>query len=489
MSLRLVKPGRVTSRDLRIPEVGILLDTPDGQQVAATGSRIVKSDGHNCPLPPRNGIWLTNRPFTELQANWHDQPLDHLKADGWIGPEWHRILMEWGMSMPLQEGSAQLLAELAGRVVRIGTRAASTMRPGSGARPGSAGQAAFRHPSFASAIRSVIGRRLDETRPIQTALHEASRDLHLFGTVGLPSQGRDRNLTLTFVRCRFGWISRLAGNCVPSAGPWRRVELSGPPQLLDDRLFGELAALRLPVIVLAGFRPFTLVLPAWAWCWVAGVPGSCGRRSFLLEEVHLLRKHGEFFVREAFAGPGWQPVADSVLHRLMVELTKACGGKSIAALSWSAGLAAENLLLAVAAPSAGDRCSCPLETAWLAAKDRIAAVPAIQAADACGAALIRAGGGTLCVRVRETREAVLELIRGLWIHGWWPAGGMRGGLAAIARDPGEIGAEGEERAIAVAMQYGPEGVAGRLDRLTDLRPRARRARAGELHLELDRLVA
>ena len=489
MSLRLVKPGRGPSRDLQIPEVGILLDTPDGRQVAATGSRIVKSDGHNRPLPPRNGIWLTNRSFTELQANWHDQPLDHLKADGWIGPDWHRILMEWGLGMPLHEGSAKLLAELAGRVVRIGTRAASAMRSGSGAGPGCAGHAVFRHPSFASAIRSVISRRLEETRPIQTALHEASRDLHLFGTVGSPTQGQGRNLTLTFVRCRFGWISMLAGNCVPSPGLWRRVELSGPPQPLDDQLFGELAALRLPVIVLAGFRPFTLVLPAWARCWVAGIPGSCGRRSFVLEEVHLLRKHGEFFVREAFAGPGWQPVADSVLRRLMVELTKACGGKNIAELSWSAGLAAENLLLAVAAPPDGDRCSCPLEAGWLAAQDRIAAVPALQAVDACGAVLVCAKGGTLSVRVHESREAVLELIQGLWRHGWWPAGGMRGGLAAIARGPAEFGGSDEERAIAVAMQYGPEGLAGRLDRLTDLRPRARRARAGELLLELDRLVA
>ena len=489
MSLRLVKPGRGPSRDLQVPEVGILLEVPEGRQVAATGSRILNSDGHDRPLPPRSGIWLTNRPFTELRANWHDQPLDHLKADGWIGPEWHQILMEWGLSMPLREGSAQLLAESAGRVVRIGTRTASAMRSGSGARPGPAGQAVFRHPSFASAIRSVIGRRLEETRPVQTALHEASRDLHLFGTAGSPARDRGRNLTLTFVRCRFGWISMLAGKCVPSTGLWRQVKLSEPPQLLGDRLFGDLAALRRPVIVIAGFRPFTLFLPAWARCWVAGSPGSCGRHSFVLEEVHLLRKHGEFFVREAFAGPGWQPVADSLLRRLLVELAKVCGGRNIAALSWSAGLAAENFLLAAAAPPAGDCCSCPLEAGWLAAQDRIAAVPAMQAADSCGAVLICARGGSLAVRVHESREAVLELIQSLWRLGWWPAGGMRGGLASIARSPAEFGGGGEERAIAVAMQYGPEGVAGRLDRLADLRPGARRERAGALRIELDRLVA
>lgn len=489
MNLRLVKPGRGSCRDLQVPEVGILLDVPDGRQVAATRSRILKPDGRDRPIPPRNGIWLTNRPFTELQTDWHEQPLDHLKADGWIGPKWHQILMEWGLSMPLREGSAQRLAELAGRVVRIGTRAASAMRSGSGSRPVPAGQAVFRHASFPLAIRSVIARRLEATRPIQAALHEVSRDLHLFGTVGSPTQGRGRNLTLTFVRSRFGWISMLAGNCVPSPGLWRQVELSEPPQMLGDRLFSELAALRRPVIVLAGFRPYTLVLPAWVRCWVAGHPGSCGRRSFVLEEVNLLRRHGEFFVREAFAGPGWQPVAGSLLRRLLVELAKVCGGKNIAALSWSAGLAAENLLLAAAAPPAGDHCSSPLEAVWLAAQDRIASVPAIQAVDACGAALIGTRGGTLHVRVHESRDAVLELIQSLWRLGWWPAGGMRGGLASIARGPAEFSGGGEERAIAVAMQYGPEGLAGRLDRLTDLRPGARRAQAGELRLELDRLVA
>ena len=487
MSLRLVKPGRGSSRALHVPEVGILLDAPDGRQVAATRSRILKSEGHDHPIPPRNGIWLTNRPFIELPADGHDQPLDHIKADGWIGPEWHQILMEWGLSMPLREGSAQVLAELAGRVVRIGILAASGMRSHSGSGP--AGRAVFRHPSFSSAIRSMIGRNLEETRSRQTALHEVSRDLHLFGTVGSPTRDASRNLTLTFVRSRFGWICMLAGNCVPLPGLWRQVELSGPPQMLGERLLGELAALRRPVIVLADFRPFTLVLPAWARCWVAGHPGSCGRRSFVLEEVHLLRNHGEFLVREAFAGPGWRPVADSLLRRLSVELAKVCGGRNIATLSWSAGLAAENLLLAAAAPPDGRRCACPLEAGWLAAQDRIAAVPAMQEANACGAALICARGGTLSVRIHESREAVLRLIRSLWRLGWWPAGGLRGGLASIARDPGEFGGGGEERAIAVAMQHGPEGVAGRLDRLADLRSGNRGARARELRLELDRLVA
>lgn len=488
MSLRLVKPGRGSSRAPHVPEVSILLDAPDGRQVAATRSRILKSEGRNRPIPPRNGIWLTNRPFIELPADVHDLPLDHIKADGWIGPEWHQILMEWGLGMPLREGSAQLLAELAGRVVRMGTLAASGIRQCSGPGLVPAGQVVFRHPSLSSAIRSMIDRRLDETRPRQAALHEVSLDLHLFGTAGPPTRDPSRNLTLTFVRSRYGWMCKLSRNCVPLPGPWRQVELSEPPQMLDERLLGELAALGRPVIVVADFRPFTLVLPAWARFWVAGNPGSCGRRSFVLEEVHHLRNHGEFLVREAFAGPGWRPVADSLLRRLSVELAKVCGGRDIATLSWSAGLASENLLLAAAALPAGHRCACPLESGWLAAQDRIAALPAMQAADACGAALIGARCGTFSVRIRESREAVLKLIRGMWRLGWWPAGGLRGGLASIARDPGEFGGS-EERAIAVAMQHGPEGAAGRFDRLTDLRSAARRAKAAELRPELDRLVA
>ena len=487
MSIRVVKLDRRFSRAAHVPEVGLLLTYPDGRRVAATGSRILKSEGCGHAIPPRNGIWLTNRPFVELQADGHGPPLEHLKADSWIGPEWHQILTEWGMGMPLREESVPALAEMVGRVVRIGILAAAEMR----SRPGSgpAGWAAFRHPSLSSAIRSVIGRCLEETRPRQTALQEVSQDLHLFGTAGLPTGHHGRNLTLTFVRSRLGWIRMLAGKRVPSPGLWRRVELPEPPELLGDRLFGELTALGRPIIVVASFRPFTLVLPAWARCWVAGHAGSCGRRSFVLEEVHLLRSHGEFFVSEAFAGPGWRPVAESLLGRLSAELAKVCGGRSIAMLSWSAGLAAENLLLAAAAPPAGHRDSCPLETVWLAAHDRIAAVPAMEAADACGAALINGRAGTLRVRTRQSREAVLELIRSLWKLGWWPAGGMRGGLASIARGPAEFGGGAEERAIAVAMQHGPEGVAGRLDRLADLRPGPRRARVAELRLELDRLVA
>ena len=476
-------PGRF------LPEVGIQLTEQDGRRISATGSQVLGPDCNDVLVPPKNGIWLTNRDFVELSAIGMDHRGGHVKPDGWMGPQWDQILTEWGLRMPLQDQAAQALAEMAGRVVRLGISAASGMGSQSREQSCQAELGVGRHPSFSSALRPMIQRRLDKTRPGQVALHEVSRDLHLFGTAVAPPPISGRRSAVTFIRSRYCWANMLAALKTPLPGLWQRIELPETPVTLCDRLLGELDDFERPVIVAGGFRPFTLVLPPWVRSWLAGYAGSYGRRSFILEEIRLLRTHGEFCVREAFAGPGWRPAADALQRQFLQGLARVCGSAQVAMLSWSAGLAAENLLLAAATRPGEFRVSFPLESSWLAAHDRIAAVPAMEAVDSCGAVLISARAGTLCVGIRESREAVLKLVRALWELGWWPAGGLRGSLAQIAGNPDQFGGSAEERAIAVAMRDGPEGIAGQLDRLPDLPVAIRRKRTRALRLQLDQLVA
>ena len=488
MTVRLARLDRRAAPARFLPEIGICLTGPEGRAVVATRSRVIETDGQVWNLLPRNGIWLTDLPFGELTESWSGSLRGHARSDGWIGLEWRQILAEWGLRMPVEGRQAQALAAMMNRVVALGVSAAETLvcRPRAGI--DSTELLVSRQQSLSSVLRVFIRERLDSTRPAQLALHEASRDLHLFGTSGTSARGLDRRLAITFVRSRFAHARMLAGSGTPSPGTWQRVELQDPPAVLSCDLLRELEGLNRPVIVSGGFQPFTLVLPSWVRSWLAGYAGGFGRQSFILEEVRLLRSHGEFCLRDAFAGPGWRKPSESLLTGFVAGLGSACGKARTARLSWSAGLAAENLFHALAGrPEEFDR-SFSFESSWVAARDRISAVPAIEAAEACGAALIRAQGSQLSLDVRDSREAILELIRSLWKLGWWPAGGLRGKLAELVGNPGEFGGNSEDWSIAIVMRDGLDGIAGALDRLPDTPARLRREREKPLLGQLRELA-
>ncbi len=474
MTLRLARLDRRAAPVRFLPEIGICLTGQEGRAVVATRSRAIETDGQAWNSLPRNGIWLTDLPFGELTESWPGSLGGHVRSDGWIGLEWRQILAEWGLRMPIEGRQARALAAMMNRVVAMGISAAETLGCRPRAEIDSAELLVSRQQSLSSVLRVFIRGRLESTRPVQLALHEASRDLHLFGISGVSARGLDRRLAFTFVRSRVAHASMLAGSGTPSPGAWQRVELQDPPVVLSCELLSELEGLNRPVIVSGGFQPFTLVLPSWVRSWLAGYSGGFGRQSFILEEVRLLRSYGEFCIRDAFVGPGWRQPSASLLTGFVAGLGSACGKARIARLSWSAGLAAENLFHALAGrPEEFDR-SFSFESGWVAAQDRIAAVPAIQAAEACGAVLVRSQGSQLCLAVRDSREAILELIRSLWKLGWWPAGGLRGTLAELVGGPGEFGGGSEDWSIAIVMRDGLDGIAGALDRLHGRPARLRR---------------
>ena len=269
---------------------------------------------------------------------------------------------------------------------------------------------------------------------------------------------------------------------------WKRVKIPHPPVLLRDQLFCELEAFGLPIIVEAGFRPFKLILPSWVQSWLRGNSGPGGRRLFLLDEIRLLRPLGDFFIRDALAGPGWIPPGKSLLHLFLRELFRGCGGKRYAALSWSAGLAAENFLRAIFGSSAAGQKSAAFEASWLAAHDRICMLPAIEAAMACSARLEEAACGLLRFRTEDSPEAIMELVGSMWRLGWRPAGGTGNRPAKLTCNPAEFGGTTHEKAIALAMHQGPEGLLGKLDRLPDLAAKSRCRQAIGLQANLNRLT-
>ena len=313
---------------------------------------------------------------------------------------------------------------------------------------------------------------------------QASKDLHLFGTRGRPQRDWSNLPTMIFVRNRTEHVKALARRQTPLAGPWKLIDLPKPGASLDDELFDALDSLRRPVAVTGAFETFEFVPPAWVWSWLTGGSGPYGRRHYMLEELSLLRHRGSFRIQHAFAGPGWRPARDSLLHRMMKQLSDACGCAALARLSWSAGLAAQNLLESVAGMPDDFRNYVPLESCWLAMHDRMDHLAAVGKIDSSGAILIGIRGGMLRVGVRDAAKTLPDLVPRLGALGWWPLGCPTAGVENGLSSTGDCPDIDEHRAVVLSMQAGLDGTAGQIDRLLELPASRRRNKLTELRQDL-----
>ena len=392
------------------------------------------------------------------------------------------MLAEWGLGLSVQPEQLRALASAVSRSVDLVIASLPKFDPDLDA--GIIDYSIFRQHSLASALRSFVRTRLGTTRPGQQAMLQASKDLHLFGTRGRPQRDWANLPTMTFVRNRTGHVKRLARRHTPMAGPWKLIELPKPGASLDDQLFDALDSLGRPVAVTGAFEPFEFIPPAWVWSWLTGGSGPYGRRHYMLEEAGLLRQHGNFRIQHAFAGPGWCPARHSLLHRMMKQLNDACGCAALARLSWSAGLAAQNLLESVAGMPDDFRNYVPLESCWLAMHDRMDHLAAVGEIESSGESLIGIRGGILRVGVRNAARTLPDLVPRLGALGWWPLGcptaGVENGLPSTSDSSENV----EHRAAILSMQAGLDGTAGQIDRLLDLPASRRRNRLKELRQDL-----
>ncbi len=457
-----------------MPEIGIHLAGPDHRPIAATRFRMLDSKGGNGRPPPKSAIWLSDRSILDLNAFGPTHLRTHVRADGWIGPRWQQILAEWKLDREPEARHAKQLASMASRVISLGFLAAAGLPSRAHTAMTFNGTGVLRRHSFSRGLRILVRDRLNASRPAEAALAHVSRDIHQYGMTGLHGRGGCERRMMTFVRCRYSYVSMLAGTATPAPGPWCQVKLPRQHVPLCSQLFDELEALDLPIIIIGAFQPFRLVPPSWVSSWLSGPARPYGRRCFLLEEARRLREHGEFRIRSAFAGSGWQDKEKSLLRMLVHSHERPCGGKEIATLSWSAGLAAENILSALAERPPAKAEVFPILSGWLAAHDRIAAIPAIEAVESCGAGLVSVRACTLKVSVRDTEESLQDITCRLWRLGWWPVSG--GGPFEDDLAPGMdgFGGSGRDRDFALAMRGGADGIATELDRFADPRGQKRR---------------
>ena len=424
-----------------------------------------------------DAAWLTNLPYSEARTLDLEEQGGPVRADGWLGAEWRKICAEWDLTESSAVENAEILSCLATRVVCIAQEALAASDAARNLSFRENLRNLPRRSSLATGIRRSFGARIRSTAPKEQLAANAARSLHQSGIRIKTSASASSPSMVSFHAHfpRFEFAEALASMPVPQPGPWQAVKLASPGLPLSADARDALADLDRPVFAAGEFHPNSDSAPPWHRPPASG--GGKPRSAFTLEEVRILIRRGEFRVREAFAGPAWS-ANGSLLGECVEMLAAACGGRLTARTSWSAGLAAENLVRAVCARQHGDRNPCPMESAWAAARERIAMSGAIEAAERAGGLVTAASAGTLDIEAPGDPGCLSDIAAALCSEGvHLPAGAAKEfrRLGATLPDAREFKGTDEARLVEASAALGGRGLRWRLDEALGVPARLRRA--------------
>lgn len=424
-----------------------------------------------------DAAWLTNLPYSEARALDLETQGGPVRADGWLGSDWQKICAEWDLADSLAVENAEILSCLATRVVSVAQEALAASDAARNPSFRENLRNLPRRPSLATGIRRAFGPRIRGTAPKEQLAADAARSLHQSGIKVRTRASASSRSTVSFHAHfpRFEFAEDLGSKPVPQPGPWQAVKLASPGSPLSANALDALAELGRPVFVAGEFHPNSDAAPPWHRPPAPG--GGKPRSAFTLEEACILIRRGEFRAREAFAGSAWS-ANGSLLGECVDLLAAACGGRLTARTSWSAGLAAENLVRAACVRQHGDRNACPMESAWAAARERTAMSGAIEAVERVGGRIVAASAGIFEIQAPGEPGCLSDIAAALSSEGvHLPAGAAKElrRLGATLPDAREFKGTDEARLVEAAAASGGRGLRWRLDEALGVPARLRRA--------------
>lgn len=441
----------------RIRSVGLILEHGNGKFLALRGGRVAEFNGVNSLKSLPAGVWLSNLDAGRAVEAGNSLAGGLVLPDGWIGISCVGMALEWGLqSCGLVQTSLQL-EKLGNRIIGLSRDSVVRVRRRRKAGSDPSEDALTSQPSLAAGLGLPLQDWLGRDLPVECKLVDATRDICLVQ----PERSIPELKNLSGFRKfrahlpRFSYALSLAKRPIPAAGEWRIVSrLKHTPGGQDP--IGKLKRLDRPVIV-AGFpsldRPPS---DTWLKTWMTGRPGVYGRKYFTLDEAEEIQLHGSFVVQEAYSGPGWnRRKTDSLLYDCISRLRAIAGGSFVVNNSWSAGMAAANLVHAIMHPETGNRKVHPLASAFISAYDRIAMVPAVSFAEMKGAKVVKATAGTIDYIVPDDDKVATEIANLLWLHGCTvPGMSSVAGRGPVGGkfDTEILGGDGRARLYAEAIQ-------------------------------------
>ena len=469
---------------------GVSLGCAAGLRISATKSGAVKTAAATA-LP--DGFWLTDLPYSDVRLIGDKHVNRIICSDGWIGAPWKRFKDEFGLAESCTAEQAQALAEMAERIIRLSVHAVTRTEfwKSSGERIGD--RRTFGRASLATGLSDFIRPQLIRSRTRDLYLAQPSRTLLRFGIGSWEHKPAADCWILTAHRPRFSYLRWLASQPMPGGYSWNRISIQQPKARLTDELEQQFEGIGRSVILSGEYQPFGLGGPFWMRSWLRGMEPGLPRNWFTLSEAKALRRCGEIFLDEALCGPKWRKAAEAALGACAKGLAGACGGTGAARNSWSAGLAAENLIRAVCGGIRQRNAPVPMEKVWVAMHDRVAAIGPIEAAEAAGGQVTAAVAGSITVHVQGGAEQAAAVAAALWREGLFlPAGAAarlkRAGVNLLS-DAGEFGGEKADRTFAVGSQLGLCGLIRKLDAVADDKSSRTGFNSSDLQAALARLQA
>lgn len=407
-----------------------------------------------------SGFWLTDLAMAEVEQIRDVRRINQIiHCDGWLGASWQEIRNDYGAGRQMNSSEVAELAKMSERIIRLSIQAITKTAYWRESGQLISYRRSFGRPSLPFAMSDYLWHLLNLTRPRNSFLADNSEEILLFGALFHRPKRDQHRLVLKANQPKITYLRRLARQDYPSGKLWTEIKIPRCRLPMSAALMADLCNLQRPVILCGTFQPHKITGPTWVHSWCRGKDPMWGRAWFTLPEMARMREVGKFYLNHAFASGGFtRPVDKTVLGRVTEGLVAACQSEQSAHSSYSAGLAAENLIRAACINAKFRRPPAAMESAWIAAYDRIACLDGIQAAEAAGARFLSSHSGSITVSVENNREAIVPVVNALWKAGYHlPVGRarqLRQHKLNFLACPSEFGGQQEDLTMAVASQFG-----------------------------------
>ncbi len=402
----------VKARDPEDQLAGFILFAPNGGWHAVRPSTGYERSGDGSLRELEPGLWVTNLPYERVTVLARGARHILLRADGWLKLSAAQILGAAGLDGVNDTIAAKYLATITNRVHMLALETVRALNPEPRAYARARG-ALRAKPSLATGLAQAHEAALMRGRPAEKRIATIFGQTHQMGMFcfgrKVAPEGH-RNLPFRFPR--LSHALSLTRAQIPGRATWqmgaRKANVTSTEFIESAREMGR------PLIFRASHARTGGTSEALDALIGANRSSDTYRTLFLSEELDILRQRAETSVESVVVGEEWVTPSTADLLDAMLQV---CGGRAVAANSWSANLLAENILASAFRRPQGDNGAPPAETVWLAARDRVAMFPAIEAFYDFGASLVSAMHGTIMMQVPDDPELLAGIMDTAWQFG------------------------------------------------------------------------
>ena len=352
------------------------------------------------------GFWVNNLPFDESRQTFVGTLARTVRADGWWRMGGADMLAEWGAGALPVAGRANLLSLVYGRMSRI---LMGMMEARGADSADSDWNALCRSGSLATGLSALFNSDSGRGLPLESEMIEHFDKARQTGIYVRSGELPEENILMEFRFPRHAYAAKLLDARVPASSIWKRARR--PDNQTAARFLQEVMASGRPALM----RAFVSPDDERDRDWIAAFASTGGgeRSRFLPEELVAL-EGVDMEIESALVGEAWE---QPVMAQAFESIVAAAGGPHAAALSWSAGLLLENVLIAPhrAGRRKGEHATG--ESLWLSAMDRIHTLPLVRVLDEHGARILSARSGRVQASIPPVPEIVTAMMWAAWDAG------------------------------------------------------------------------